>query len=113
MNDFLIAYKITGGNEGGWVFDDNDSGKETYCGISRKYFPTWEGWATVDSNKPLRTGQIIKDIKLEYMVEEFYRHNFWNAINGDNLPDQDTANQVYDASVNIGVQEALKIYSQS
>ena len=113
MNDFLIAYKLTCSNEGGYVFDPNDSGGETYMGISRKYFPDWEGWSIIDSNKPLRNGQIIQDIKLEYMVEQFYRHNFWDAINGDNLPDQDTSNQVFDMAVNSGVSEALKLYNQS
>ena len=47
------------------------------------------------------------------MVESFYRENFWNKIGGDNLDNQDLANQCYDTAVNMGVGEALKLLGQS
>ena len=109
MADFKIAFGITNKNEGGYVNDPADYGGETYCGISRHNFPKWLGWLIVDEHKPLRREQIINDEGLEVLVEEFYKSNFWNPINGDNIPNQDLANQVYDMAVNSGVHQALKL----
>lgn len=33
--------------EGGWCSVPGDRGGETYCGISRAHWPTWEGWTTI------------------------------------------------------------------
>lgn len=107
MADFLTAYKITAKNEGGYVDDLNDAGGETYCGITRKNFPHWTGWTEVDQHKPIKSGTIIPEIDL--LVEDFYRNNFWNPVNGNTITDQDLANQVYDMAVNAGVGEALKL----
>lgn len=113
MNDFLTAFRLTNANEGGYSADPNDAGGETYQGISRRYFPNWEGWPTVDLYKPLHQGAMIKDDSLDSMVEGFYRENFWNKVGGDNLDNQDLANQCYDTAVNMGVGEALKLLGQS
>ena len=37
MADFNIAFEITMGHEGGYSFDKDDAGGETYRGISRRY----------------------------------------------------------------------------
>ena len=42
MNKSHILISMILRNEGGYVFDPDDSGKETYCGISRANFPKWE-----------------------------------------------------------------------
>lgn len=102
MADFLIAYKKTGGFEGGWNHVVNDRGGETYKGISRKFWPQWPGWRIVDKKKPLKHGAIIKDPELERLVQAFYKKQFWDVVSGDNIEDQNTANTLYDFGVNAG-----------
>lgn len=48
MADFKTAYDITSGLEGGYVNDTNDLGQETYKGISRRFWPHWDGWQHID-----------------------------------------------------------------
>jgi len=111
MADFKTAFKITSGNEGGYCNVDGDSGGETYCGIARNSNPNWKGWAIVDQHKPLHFRQILSISELESLVESFYKENYWNKVNGDSIPIQDLANQVYDMAVNSGVSQAKKLLS--
>lgn len=113
MADFLKAHHITEQTEGGYVNDPDDNGGETYAGISRKFFPTWGGWSIVDSHKPLKTNQKIKDNALTEKIHQFYKANFWDKIGGDAMTDQDLANQVYDMAVNSGVGSALKLLKEA
>lgn len=113
MADFKTAFDITNGNEGGYSNDPNDHGGETYAGITRKNFPNWKGWTIVDSHKPIHAGSIINDISLKELTQEFYRRNFWEPLKGDEIQNQELANQVYDFAVNAGVPQALKLLSQS
>jgi len=108
MANYNSAYKIMEGNEGGWVDDDADSGKETYAGVSRKWFPTWPGWKIVDANKPLKTGQIINDAELQSLVKQFYKKEFWDKIKGDFIVSQSVALNIFDFFVNAGT-AAIKI----
>lgn len=112
MADFKIAFDITNKNEGTYSNDSLDNGGETYCGISRKNFPHWEGWIEIDEYK-INVSNFPSCLKLnEYlpeMIESFYKENFWDKIRGDEIPNQDLANQTYDMSVNSGVHEALKL----
>lgn len=85
-----------------------DTGGETYAGISRKWFPKWEGWKIVDANKPLRWNQKIKDQALAAMVKTFYKKTFWDAIEGDTIEHQVTAERLYDFGVNAGSARSIK-----
>lgn len=111
MADFLIAYKITSANEGGYVNDPHDSGGETYAGITRKNFPHWPGWIFIDNHKPIKYNTIFPE--LELLVEAFYKIEFWHPINGDNITDQEIANDAYDMAVNAGIGAALKMLKQA
>lgn len=102
MANFLIAYKKTGGWEGGWNHVANDRGGETYKGIARKFWPKWGGWKIVDSKKPLKHGAMIKDEALEKLVLDFYKKQFWDVVSGDDIEDQNIANTLYDFGVNAG-----------
>jgi len=108
MAEFLAAYKETLAAEGGYVKDPDDNGGETYCGISRKNHPNWEGWKIVDSYKPLKHGRIINDVNLISLVRTFYYKNFWQPIDGDKLEDQALAKKAYDIGVNRGVRTSTK-----
>lgn len=113
MADFKIAYDITNENEGGYSNVADDHGGETYAGITRRNFPSWKGWGIVDLFKPLKQGQIINDAILRHFQEDFYKENFWDKINGDEIQSQELANQVYDFAVTAGVGAALKLLNQS
>lgn len=90
--------------EGGYSNRPNDSGGETYRGISRKNFPNWAGWSTVDGHSNKSSLDSIPE--LQGMVVQFYRQNFWVE---DAVTDQPTANKVFDLSVNVGKVHAFKI----
>jgi lysozyme family protein len=109
MAKFNEAHELTKGNEGGWNHVKGDTGGETYCGISRVNWPAWKGWAIVDSKKPLKHNQIIKDDLLKNLVNVFYKKNFWDKMELDECPSQDLANQKYDFAVNAGIGAAKKL----
>ena len=52
--------------------DPNDPGGQTCWGISRKYHPTWEGWALVDKGaKSSELGPVVK-VFYEKMLSGFW-----------------------------------------
>lgn len=89
-------------HEGGWVHDLNDPGGETYCGISRRYFPRWHGWDLIDGQRPN-----LRDDLLAPHVAHFYRLEFWNRFQGDLIRHQSLAEELLDQSVNLGVHRAV------
>jgi len=114
MSDFNIAYTRTAKFEGGYSNDPDDKGKETYKGVARASWPNWAGWKIIDVAKtapnfpaPLDTNQPLQDLILR-----FYKTNFWNHIQGDAIPDQNIANEVYDCSVNSGVTRGVTFLQQ-
>lgn len=115
MADFLIAYKITSKNEGGYAKDPDDNGGETYAGVSRNNWPHWIGWDIVDHYKKLPNfpHNLKASNELQKAVEEFYKANFWNPIRGDEINNQESANRIYDRAVNTGVGEAIILAKRS
>ena len=100
MADFKSAIGYILENEGGYVNDPSDSGQETYAGISRKYYPNWAGWQTIDENKPLKTGQKLQDPNLDANINQFYKKNFWDGCLGDGIDSQALATYLFDFVVN-------------
>lgn len=115
MADFSRAQPYILKGEGGYVDDPHDSGGETYRGITRKNFPNWNGWDTVDAYKPLNRGEIINSHILDSSVNEFYKVHFWDNMRGDGIDSQKVANYLYDWYVNAGrnaikeLQRVLKV----
>lgn len=110
--DYNQAQELVKRAEGGYSNDPRDRGGETYKGVSRVYHPKWSGWVIVDAykkNHTLKTNDVIRDSKLDALVESFYRTEFWNSIGGDKIKDQKVANIIYDSAVNQG-QGAAKNY---
>lgn len=109
MADFETAHKILHAFEGGYVNDPADSGGETYRGISRRYYSDWPGWKMIDAAKarPGFPGNLSADRSLDQAVLDFYKAEYWSAIRGDEYPDQDIANEVYEAAVNISKRSAV------
>jgi lysozyme family protein len=117
MANVQIALSKTLAFEGGYSNNPNDNGGETYKGISRVNFPKWLGWYIIDNYKKTQhntntTNITLKDNKdINNLVQSFYKANFWDRIMGDNIIDQDKANNIFDFSVNSGISRAIK-YAQ-
>ena len=118
MADFEPAHALTVGHEIGYGADPDDAGGETYNGIARRYQKDWFGWTIIDNlkNEPnfpdiLETPHIAGQLNVE--VKTFYYNEKWSAINGDNIPDQNLANLVYDVAVNGGIRRAGKFLQRA
>jgi lysozyme family protein len=79
FSDFLPILKRS---EGGYANVKADRGGETYAGITRKNYPTWAGWSIVDAVKP-KQNQIIVNPKLDILIADFYKKNFWDLLQCD------------------------------
>jgi len=104
MADFEIAFKITGGHEGGYANNQNDRGGETYKGIARKFFPAWKGWTVIDGYKSHTNFPAIleHDANLQQEIRNFFKENFWDELSLDATKDQAVATELYDTGVNCG-----------
>lgn len=109
MADFKKAFQRTMEYEGGYVNDPDDPGGETYRGIARRRHPEWEGWEEIDRVKTAENfPRSLKDNReLDRSVRRFYKERFWDQFWGDRMPDQGIADELFDASVNIGVKVSV------
>ncbi|MBI9035468.1 hypothetical protein DWB61_03730 [Ancylomarina euxinus] len=108
MAEFKPSFQIIHKMEGGYSNNPLDNGKETYCGISRRYHPDWGGWAFIDRMKA--KGAIKNNTffaSLNPLVEGFYIKEFWNKM-FLSFFSQDLANQLLDFAVNSGKGRAVK-----
>ena len=118
MATFDDAYKRVIKSEGSYVCDSDDSGGETYKGISRRYNPKWEGWDIIDKYKRSYRGKPLSkvldaDDRLEDMVKELYKTNYWDIFELDNIPSQPIAYQMFDTCVNCGPASAVRFAQAS
>lgn len=133
MADFNIAHKLTSRVEGGYVNHPNDPGGETIFGIARNYYPNWHGWIAVDKCKgfqdfpnniksltisrindgSLASGSPTAWEWLKTAADTFFKKEFWDTIRGDEIQDQDIANEIYDSSVNFGRSRAVKMAQEA
>lgn len=112
MASLIEAYKRTGKFEGGYANNKNDSGGETYFGISRVHNPTWKGWVIVDAQKKKSNfPSNLKDKRpeLERLELNLYKLNYWDKVWGDKIQNQLVANDMYDTAVNMGVGTSIKL----
>lgn len=111
MITFDYAQKILRKNEGGYVDDPDDSGGETYRGISRVFNSKWIGWSIIDDykSKPGFPISLYKDQSLNNFVEEFYFINFWKKNRVDSIQNDLLKIHFYDMCVNAGSVPATKL----
>lgn len=114
MADYLKAYNITMRHEGGYSDDNDDAGGETYKGISRRYHPTWRGWEIIDgyrvqSNFPKN---LKESSELNPMVADFYKEHYWDRFLGDEIKNQDIAEEMFDTGINMGISRGVKFLQQ-
>mgnify|MGYP006277586347 CR=1 FL=1 len=105
MAEFSAAYEVGRKNEGGYSNIKSDKGGETYSGVSRVYWPNWEGWPIIDAYKAeheLKRGDFIHNADLESLIKQFYYKNFWRKMSGDGIDSQEVATYIYDWSLTSG-----------
>lgn len=113
MADFIRAYRVTAGHEGGYANDPDDRGGETYRGVARKFWPAWEGWELIDGHKAAFSGTeqfkraLDADARLQQLVLEFYKREFWDQFQGDAVPSQEIAEELFDTGVNMSTARAV------
>ena len=125
-NFFHISLNKTLSNEGFINNNPKDKGGYTYKGISREKHPSWKGWRIIDSvlsslsvaprdiKKRVKLDEVFNsNLPLSRLVEEFYLTEFWNKIQGDKLPSQLIADELFDTSVNLGVSAASEILQRT
>ncbi|MFQ5708014.1 MAG: glycoside hydrolase family 108 protein [bacterium] len=114
MADFKEAFDKTMGHEGGYVNDPNDAGGETYKGVARRYNPDWNGWGIIDQLKdaPNFPKNLDDSQPLQDAVKALYKQKYWNPFWGDEIPDQDIAEELFDTGVNMGTGRAIKFLQQ-
>lgn len=110
MADYKLAINPVLKSEGGYANDPDDRGGETYKGISRNNWPSWEGWEVIDREKRNKNfpKSLANLVFLHDMVLEFYKINFWDKIGGDNLKSQAIAKDLVDSAINEGIKPAVK-----
>lgn len=86
-------------HEGGYVNNPKDPGGETNYGVTK-----------ATAVKYGYSGD-MRDIPMA-VVEDIYLKGYWNAINGDALPDS-IRHHVFDAAVNSGPVRAIKWLQQA
>ena len=115
MAEFEAALEKLLKMEGGWCEVPGDRGGETYCGISRKNWPFWDGWRFIARAKTHHSFEEGPEIFTAYLstlpglqrqVEEFYRSKFWKKACCETMP-QELAEEVFEQAVNMGVFRAV------
>lgn len=102
---FKEALRVLVKHEGGYVNDPRDHGGETYRGISRKFYPKWNGWKIVDmSDKDSLDGNL--DLMEE--VADFYYTYYWFKLKCDNIEDEFIAQMLFNFAVNMGKRTIIK-----
>lgn len=112
MADFKKAFMKTAGHEGGYVFDPDDAGGETYKGISRRFHPSWNGWKVIEKIKQyIKNNSFNETLEendlLQKVVKTFYKQYYWDRFQGDNIPVQEIAEELFDTGVNMGIHRAV------
>jgi lysozyme family protein len=108
---FKPAFEATLRNEGGYGNDPQDPGGETYRGIARKFHSKWEGWSTIDNLKKKSNfpRSLDQDATLLAQIQDFYQHQFWDKIRGDEIENQDIAESIFDFAVNAGISASVTL----
>lgn len=115
MTLFERCLEIILRNEGKYSNDPDDSGKETYKGISRRYWPDWDGWVIIDQLRDqVNFPEVLEqNIFIQEFVSEFYKDNFWDIMNLDLLNNENSILQIFDFGVNAGYQTSIKLAQRS
>jgi lysozyme family protein len=115
MAKFQPAFERTLANEGGYVNDPKDAGGETYKGIARRHHPAWPGWARLDKARKAKgfPKGLAADAALQAEVAALYKQHYWDPFQGDAIPAQAIANELFDSAVNLGLGRAVEFLQRA
>lgn len=80
-------------------------GGEFYCGISRRYFPRWAGWAIID-NFADKENIIHEDLR--GAVSDFYYMFFWMKLGCQHIDNAFIAGMIFNIAVFMGKKQTIK-----
>lgn len=86
---------------------EGDSGGLTYKGIARNKNKDWGGWAIIDAHQG-KPEDLENNKPLQDLVEQFYKKRYWLAIRGQDIQNQEVAENIFLFGVNAGVYTAIK-----
>ena len=114
MGNFKDSFKKVVYSEGGYVNDHDDSGGETYMGVTRVHHPKSEIWNIIDNYKSIYgtknlTSRLKKDDRLTNLIEDIYKKDYWDKASLDKINSDSLAHQIFDHGVNAGVGTAIKL----
>ncbi len=105
MADFSKAFPLVAKQESPNLTDIlGDMGGLTYYGITYKNFHNWAGWQVI-KDRGLKNGETLPEI--DNLVATFYKENFWDRLQGDNIINQETANGLFCSAINQGLHAAI------
>ena len=90
-------------HEGGFVNNPKDPGGMTNLGVTKKVWESYVGHEVDEAEMRSLTPDIVMPL---------YKKNYWDAVNGDDLP-AGVDYAVYDLAVNSGVRRAVKILQKA
>lgn len=113
-SNFKLAYKKLIVFEGGYVFDKDDPGGETYKGISRRSNSGWRGWQIIDSAKAGGSfpDNLEIDEELQNLTAALYETLYWNKLFAPMI-DHIIAEELFEQAVNFGVEAASERLQKS
>ena len=113
---FAQAYAQTLEAEGGYSNHASDTGRETWRGISRRWWPSWKGWPFIDEYRSKdRLDLASTNEQLERYTAEFYQAHFWDAVRGDEVSrySPEIACELFDAAVNHDPHDAARFLQEA
>lgn len=110
LKDYEDCINILLKEEGVYSKDPNDTGGETFFGISRNNFPMWDGWAIVDvlKKEPNFLTTVKNNTLLMGKVRSFYKTTFWDKFDLDKVNTKTLCYEILEQSVNIGTSKTTE-----
>lgn len=102
---FDFSYDRLRREEGNYVWDNHDFGRETYAGITRRYNPEWVGWHHIDEAKIRGDGKRLYKLPWNSKIESAepyvkdYYHEWWQSWNMDIIQDSLVAAYTFDFAI--------------
>ena len=115
MAKLNIALKRTLLNEGFYGNDPDDTGGETLWGLARNKEKDWPGWAIVDSLRGHSDfpSCLKENAELIQLRDNAYARKYWIPIKGDEIINQEVADDLFDKAVNMGVHQGVVLCQRS
>jgi lysozyme family protein len=117
MADFSKAFSVSAAAKGG--FSAIPEGVEIYSGIDRRFHPGWDGWEIVDALKFAASDEnelkstLAQNKRLKEKVFNWFKQVYWDTFSGDHIPSQGIAEELFESSIELGVERAVNCLQKS